>query len=219
MTTHQANESYTELGEASGVEALSTTTSDDEHHAEPEISIDPWAALINPLVDAPPRPPPIPSYQHSFSIDLGDSHSDEEDSRQLSSGSNYFYTSAQLSDLESSDSSIYPSPGIKYELASQRNRQKRSSRCQVCLLLTVVAIVAWRSVFPTQEAAPNTMSGLQSIQSGGGLRNTFSMAEQALEHDPNEQQLSMSLTDGTAMLDKLEASVMTPSENTTEDGD
>jgi len=108
-------------------------------------------AIFNPLVDAPPKPPPI-SYQHSSfpanssnNISSNATNTQNNNSEMVEEGpSNYYYSSHRDQHSNIYKAPPFHSPGIAFELELQRRQQQRN-RCRIALFVAILLFVSWRS--------------------------------------------------------------------------
>lgn len=108
------------------------------------------AAIFNPLVDAPPRPPPM-SYQNAsfctLAVETPSSSGDMEGApahhRRPGSASNYYYSSSQQNMYKSHPYHFASSSPI-YQLELQQ-RQRRRNRCRIALVLFFLLYLSWRN--------------------------------------------------------------------------
>ena len=217
MHTMPENNGYVEVGEASswnGME-LAPSTIDPQR---PESPMDPWSTLINPLVDAPPRPPPMASYQHAFSIEHNESSSFSEDVDNTdnanhgslrSNHQNYFYASSQ----RGTNGLPYSSPGIHYELELRKRRRK--NRCRLMMGLAFLGLVAWyrqgnSDAVPSQErtATVTTTTMTLPISTVSHLR-AASSSKSSRSGNSRRDSMATSLSKGDEILDALEESLAT----------
>lgn len=104
------------------------------------------AVIFNPLLDAPPTPPPIMihSYQHSYSYTT--TTSGTIPSRGNISEPNYYYSSSFQSPryFKQPHTQFFDSPGIAYELELQRRRRNKQN-CRTMLFIVLLLLISWKS--------------------------------------------------------------------------
>lgn len=127
----------------------------DSDDSEMAMSVLTEEEMFNPLVDAPPKPPPLApplphSYQHQSSFPTPGTVIDSP--RIPPRQSNYYYYSRNSDDdiIKTSLPRHYDSSEVVYERDLQR---RRSGRCRIAMLLVLILVLSWRR-HPRSEESP-----------------------------------------------------------------
>mmetsp|Transcript_39028 Transcript_39028/g.112100 ORF Transcript_39028/g.112100 Transcript_39028/m.112100 type:complete len:227 (+) Transcript_39028:249-929(+) len=122
----------------------------------------PGMAIFNPLVDAPPDPPPIASYQHQ-QVDTRDDQVVEDcEQGQAPSGhhrrpSNYYYSSQQAVPQHAT----IEYKEIDYDLLERERERHQRFRCRILILMLVLVYASWSR--PDHDSVPKTPPGQASM--------------------------------------------------------